>query len=432
MALQTLAKMPIACAVVYLVYTTNTGRYSRMLTSKTRVAPLKELSIPRLELLACLILVKLMNTVKNALISQVSIQKWNLWSDSMTALYWIRNKGEWKQFVPHRVNEIFKLSNKNDWRHCPSEQNPADIGSRGLLAIDLKSDELWWEGPKWLIEPEKQCPANNSIAPTTEGREEEEKKTAVMTVSSVTPYGVEKVIEIRNYSALQKLYKVTAWVQHFCFNISKRRNDRKFGPLSLEEIVAAEREWIKAAQRELRQGANYQQLISKFGLTEDNEGMLRCKGRLEYSDLPPETREPIILPKEHQLTLLQIQQCHIRVLHSGVRCMLTELRSRFWVPKWGQVVKHVLNRCTICKKLEGRPFAHPPTASLPDFRVTASPPFYRTGVDFAGPLFVKGKSGPMKKVYSALFTCCVTRAIHVDLVDLSVETFKTCLKRLGK
>ena len=65
-----------------------------MLTSKTRVAPLKQLSIPKLELLACLILAKLVCTIKNVLISQVSILNVKLWSDSMTALYWIKNQGE--------------------------------------------------------------------------------------------------------------------------------------------------------------------------------------------------------------------------------------------------------------------------------------------------------------------------------------------------
>lgn len=107
------------CAVIHFVYRTKTGSYSKMLTSKTRVAPLKELSIPRLELIACLILAKLMCTVKNTLNSQVSVQKTKFWSDSMTALFWIMNHGECKQFVSHRVNEIIKLSEKENWGHCP-------------------------------------------------------------------------------------------------------------------------------------------------------------------------------------------------------------------------------------------------------------------------------------------------------------------------
>lgn len=191
----------------------------------------------------------------------------------------------------------------------------------------------------------------------------------------------------------------------------------------MEEIRESENEWIMAAQRELKQDSNYQQLVSKFGLREDEEGLVRCKGRLEYSDLECETREPIILPKKHHLTFLQIKQCHDKLLHSGVRSTLAELRSRFWVPKGRQVVKRVLNQCVVSKKLEGRSFAQPPTASLREFRVKPAPPFSRVGVDFAGPLFVKAKNGQMRKVYITLFTCCVTTAVHLELVDdLSVET----------
>ena len=171
-----------------------------MLTSKTRVAPLKELSIPRLELIACLILAKLMCTVKNALNSQVSVQKVKFWSDSMTALYWIMNHGEWKQFVNHRVNEIVKLSEKENWGHCPSEQNPADIKSRGSLAVELKGNEMWWRGPSWLIQPE-------DLRPETC---EEERKVAVMTIAINEPCGIEKVVDINKFNALRKLYRVTA------------------------------------------------------------------------------------------------------------------------------------------------------------------------------------------------------------------------------
>ena len=117
-----------------------------MLTLKTRIAPLKELSIPRLELMAGMVLVKLMSTVKNALCSQVQVQQTKLWSDSMTALYWIMNHGEWKQFVRHRVSEILKSSSKSDWSYCPSEENPADIGSRGLMAVELNDNEAVVEG----------------------------------------------------------------------------------------------------------------------------------------------------------------------------------------------------------------------------------------------------------------------------------------------
>lgn len=102
--------------------------------------------------MAALILVKLMVNVEGALASQQSVKRSKLWLDSQTALFWIMNRGEWKQFVKHRVNEILKLSDNGDWRYCPSRENPADIGSRGMSASGLKQNVLWWQGPAWLTE----------------------------------------------------------------------------------------------------------------------------------------------------------------------------------------------------------------------------------------------------------------------------------------
>jgi len=83
------------------------------------------------------------------------------------------NYGEWKQFVSHRVNEVVKLNEKENWGHCPSEQNSADIGSRGSLAVELKGNEMWWCRPPWLIQPEDLWPRQKSLVPTTETCEEE-------------------------------------------------------------------------------------------------------------------------------------------------------------------------------------------------------------------------------------------------------------------
>lgn len=113
-----------------------------------------------------------------------------------------------------------------------------------------------------------------------------------------------------------------------------------------------------------------------------------------------------------------------------MRGTLAELRARFWVAKGRQYVKKLIRNCFICRKLEGKPYNLPPTAMLPDFRVTEAPPFSKAGVDFAGPLYVKGSNGEMTKCYIALFTCCVTRAVHLELVEnLLASTFVNCLRR---
>ena len=119
------------CAVVYFVLEVSGDFFPVLLSSKTRVAPLTRHSIPRLELLSGVILARLVSSVKEALASQITIDKTHLWLDSKTAICWIKGSKEWKQFVQNRVNEILSLTEESMWNHCPGIENPADIGSRG-------------------------------------------------------------------------------------------------------------------------------------------------------------------------------------------------------------------------------------------------------------------------------------------------------------
>lgn len=139
------------CAVVYFVCEAYGAFCVTLLTSKTRVAPLKTQTIPRLELMSGRVLAKFMETVHNALTEEVEIMGSRRWLDSKTALWWINNKGEWKQFVRQRVNEILRVTRKEDWAHCPGEQNPADIGSRGELASRLKEKRIVVAGSSLLV-----------------------------------------------------------------------------------------------------------------------------------------------------------------------------------------------------------------------------------------------------------------------------------------
>ena len=132
------------CAMVFYVYRTDDGQtHVRLITSKTRVAPLKELTIPQLELMSTTILAQLMYIVRNTLQLQLRVDGLRFWLYSKTALTWTRNRGEWKQFVRRRVDEILRLTNEEEWAYCSTVENPADLGSRGVLASQLKGDKLW-------------------------------------------------------------------------------------------------------------------------------------------------------------------------------------------------------------------------------------------------------------------------------------------------
>ena len=424
------ASMQAYCAVIYLVCETTRGTHVTLLCSKTRVAPLKSLSIPRLELMSARILAVLMDTVYNALKSQLKIDSIQYWLDSKTALYWILNRGEWKQWVQYRVSEILKVSKKDNWGHVHGVDNPADLGSRGSSGSQLHDSQVWWNGPGWLKKGKNEWP-KSLIIEESEEVSQEKKKINVLTTIVEKPQGIDNVIDITKYSSLGKLLRVTSYVLRFINNMKGKKETHELNHrrLNVSEIRQAERHWIQQIQSTLRNEESFKMVASQLNIIEV-DGILVCKGRFENSDIPLESKYPIYLPREHKLTELMIIDCHVRSHHCGVKGTLAELRSRFWISKGRQHVKKILKKCIVCKKLEGKPFSDPSTAPLPKFRVSEAPPFSSVGVDFAGPLYVKEANGKMVKCYICLFSCCVTRALHLELVqDLTTITFLNCLRR---
>ena len=123
----------------------------------------------------------------------------------------------------------------------------------------------------------------------------------------------------------------------------------------------------------------------QFGVYLDDEGLWRCRGRLENAALPIAARHPVLLPKHHSLTVLVIREAHERLMHDGVRETLAEIRSKYWINQRRQVVQQVLSRCVICRQYEGLPQCAPQPPPLPQFRVTENSAFTYVGVDFVGP-----------------------------------------------
>ncbi|XP_020299330.1 uncharacterized protein LOC109863477, partial [Pseudomyrmex gracilis] len=141
-------------AVVYLRSNHNSPCFKiSLIAAKTKVAPLKQVSLPRLELSAATLLAQLITYLQRALsLTKVSI---HVWLDSTVALSWVQgHPSKWKTFVANRVAEIQRLLPEARWHHVRSRDNPADCASRGVSPSELVNHHLWWQGPTWLSDDE--------------------------------------------------------------------------------------------------------------------------------------------------------------------------------------------------------------------------------------------------------------------------------------
>ena len=155
------ASEKVYSAVVYLKTEYPNEKFEVVLiASKTRVAPISKQTIPRLELLGALILMRLVKTILRAFKS-IKVDDVFLWTDSLTTLCWIKNNKNWKQYIQNRANEIHKLTNNEQWRHCPGHLNPADLPSRGYKIMDLMHHESWSSRPEFLQQPKEQWPVKH-------------------------------------------------------------------------------------------------------------------------------------------------------------------------------------------------------------------------------------------------------------------------------
>ena len=426
-------------AVVYLVTEAPDGRAVSFVTSKSRVSPLRGQTIPRLELLSALLLARLLTSVVDSLSTELELSRPTCYTDSKVALYWILgHEKEWKQFVQNRVKEIRSLVPISCWKHCPGRENPADLPSRGLSLQELSVSQLWREGPNWLRRMEPIPPSPEESMPEDCAMELKAKAKSAMhillAVKSQT--GVSRIISCENYSSLCRLLRVTARVLRFVYVLKQRVRgnvDSVTTELEPEEMNGAEALWIKEAQLCLVSDPKFEEWKRQFNLFLDESGVWRCGGRLANAAIPYTTKHPILLSRDHPLTILITRRAHERVFHDGVKETLTELRTQYWIIKGRSFVRKILHRCTVCRKFEGKPCQAPPPPPLPAFRVKEEPPFTHTGVDYAGPLYIKSsKSGSSGKVWLCLYTCCVVRAVHLDIVpDMTTPAFLRSLKRFS-
>lgn len=303
-------------AVVYLRVCNLDGTvHVSLLLDKSKVAPLKPMSIPRLELSAALLLVKCINVVRKSL--SLTTTSCHCWTDSTVALTWIRNHpSRWKSFIANRVCEIQTRLSEAIWHHVPTAMNPADLASRGHSAAAFEHCSLWWNGPDWLLLSPNQWPTT----PSKSGPEvvDEERSLVSHHASPKPAWDL-----AQRYSSWRRLLRITAYVIKFCdlLKIARTHN----GPesrhrtieLSADEISRAHSHWMRVIQLQLFPDDQFQlqhklpissrSQLSALNPFIDQEGLIRVGGRLRHSELSETVKHPIVLAS-HPLVKIMIRK----------------------------------------------------------------------------------------------------------------------------
>ncbi|XP_062704329.1 uncharacterized protein LOC109403153 [Aedes albopictus] len=425
-------------ACVYVRSTNENGQVNMSLVcSRSRVAPIKkaskskrsepDLTIPRLELCGALLLAQLVTDTLNAL--NIRTDKTVLWSDSTIALAWIARRPEQlKQFVANRVTKIQALTSTMEWRHVGTNDNPADIISRGLMPNELQNAKLWWNGPEFLQAEEPTWPT---------GYQEPEEVQETVSVCAEQPAETFPIFE--NISSYRRMVRVMVWLQRFISILKKEVDVPKTSFMSLNEKTSAVQQLVKLVQREaypdlVRQLQQGKMIDTKHKLISlspfiDDQGVLRVGGRLRNKTCNFDMKHQYILPPYHKFTEAIIREYHRENMHSGNQLTLSMIREKFWIERGKSAVKRF--SCLRCFRQKPKPLQQY-MGELPTDRVELVYPFYNTGVDFCGPVYLKPaiRSTTRVKSYICVFVCQATKAIHLELVgSLTSVAFIGALQR---
>jgi hypothetical protein len=404
------------------------------LMSKSRVAPIKTVSIPRLELAAATIAVKQDVMLRKEL--DIEIDQTYFWTDSTIVLGWISNETRrYKTYVANRLSMIHSGSIPDQWRYVPTELNPADDLTRGLSAVQLKEQARWLGGPEFIQRDPVEWPCMPQCRVQDDDQEVVKTKvqSAAMLVKPENDFVNRILVKQNTWSKAKRIF---AWISRAVKGF-KGELLTKTKQLSVQELDDAEQFIIQKVQSSyyaaeieiLKQGGKIHKQSPLKALDPIlKDGILRVGGRLKHHSATIQVKHPVILPPKCHITELIISGVHQRG-HVPREQTHNEVRRQFWITKGRKEVYKVLGKCLICKFRDANPIVQK-MGELPDARLQSDmPPFHCTGVDVCGPFEIKRARAIVKR-YVVTFICMTSCAVHLEVANsLDTDSFINCLRR---
>ena len=412
------------CATAHIRWELENGEFECFLyASKTRVAPLQKLTIPRLEMQSAVLATRLSKSI----IEHSNLEFDNVVHilDSTCTLATFQNDtAVFNDFTSNRKAEVLNSTQVKQWNHIESKKNIADLGTRTNARVDDVSEKSDWQrGTSWMRLPIEEWPVSQDVTGIAVPPETLLKKAIVASASSLN-----NVYDLRPFlgRSFTFLLRVTATV----ISILRNKSFRCPPEVTSEEIIDAEKACIKSSMHFTKPGFDAGKYRS-LGAQLDEQGIVCVVSRAAAA---METhygtdKFPILVYKD-PLAYIWMQHVHAED-HTGITKTVSKSRRKFWIVRGRRLAEKVKRSCYTCRTIDKK-LAEQQMAPLPTTRTKIAPTFHTTSMDLFGPILIRDtvKQRTRKKVWGVVFNCSVTRAVYLDLTeDYGTDAILQTLRR---